>query len=108
MTWAVLVVLALLLGGLVWFLRRSTVQVPANLDLERTHEHFHAHVELLGILVEPGDAVQVEEAPSTLEYGEIRKVETRAVVRRASWLRRKWTKLVGFSEFYELYDVGFE
>jgi hypothetical protein len=107
MAW-ILALAAVFIAGLIWFNWRSTVRVPCELDLERTHDHFHAHVELMGVLVEAGDAVQIEDAPDSLEYGEIRRIESRAVVKRASWLRRKWTRLVGSLEFYELYDVGFE
>jgi len=107
MIWGI-ILLGLVIGGVAWFQWRSTVRVPCSLDLERTHEHFHAHVELMGIFVEEGDAVLVESAPDTLEYGEIRRIESQAVVTRASWLRRKWTRLTGAFEFYELYDVGFE
>lgn len=91
-----------------WFLWRRTDRVPCTLDLERTHEHLHAHLELMGFEVEPGDSVLVRDAPSSIEYGETKRVESEAVVTRASWLRRQWTRLVGRFEFYELYDVGFE
>jgi hypothetical protein len=92
-----------------WFLRRTTIRVPCTLDLERTHEHFHAHLELVTeYLIEPGDAVQIANAPSDIEYGTQQVIQSEAVVKRASWLRRQWTKLVGRLEFYELYDVGFE
>jgi hypothetical protein len=92
----------------VWFLWRRTDRVPCTLDLERTHEHLHAHLELMGFEVEPGDSVLVRDAPISIEYGETRRLEGEAVVTRASWLRRQWTRLVGRFEFYELYDVGFE
>lgn len=91
-----------------WFLWRRTDRVPCTLDLERTHDHLHAHLELMGFEVEPGDSVRVENAPDSIEYGETRTVRSEAVVTRASWLRRQWTRLVGRFEFYELYDVGFE
>jgi hypothetical protein len=110
MSWGILAILAVATIGLgvLWFNRQRTVEVPCTLDLERTHEHFHAHVELLGVLADEGDAVRVTEAPSRLEYGEIRRIESRAVVRKASWLRRRWTRLVGVSEVQELFEVGFE
>ena len=93
----------------VWFFWYRTERVECTIDLERTHEHFHAHVELLEeIFPEAGDAIRVETAPSTLEYGERRTMESTAVVRRASRLRRWWTRFIGRFEFYELYDVGFE
>ena len=102
------VVAGIVLVLALWFVWRRSVRVPCTLDLERTHEHFHAHVELADILVEPGDAVHVHGAPTTLEYGTRSTLQSEAVVRRASWLRRQWTRLVGRFQFYELYDVGFE
>lgn len=102
----ILALVALIL--VVWFVWRRTDRVPCTLDLERTHEHLHAHLELMGFEVEPGDSVLVKDAPSAIEYGETRVLESEAVVTRASWLRRQWTRLVGRFEFYELYDVGFE
>lgn len=108
MPWGIVIVLGLVLAAVAWFNRRSTVEVPCTLDLERTHDHFHAHVELLGVLADEGDAVQIRQAPTTLEYGEIVRMESQAVVKKASWLRRKWTRLVGVSEVQELFEVGFE
>ena len=97
---------ALLLAA--WFARRRTVHVRCDIDLERTHEHLHAHVTLHGVQVEPGDAVLVEGAPERVGYGEKRTLTARATVRQASTLRRWWTKVWGIREFYQLYDVGFE
>jgi hypothetical protein len=99
-------VLVLLLA--VWFFRRRTVRVPCQLDLEATHDHFHAHVKLEGVEVGPGDAVRVERAPDRIDFGERTTLSSRAEVGRASWLRRRWTRLVGALQFQELYDVGFE
>jgi hypothetical protein len=104
----VLAALAVLAVLAVWFLWRRTVRVPCRLDLERSHEHLHAHLELMGFLPEPGDAVKVEEAPRSIEFDRTARLESQARVTRASWLRRQWTRLVGRLEFYELYDVGFE
>lgn len=96
------------LGLAAWFVRRRTVRVACDLDLERTHDHLHAHVTLHGVAVEPGDAVRVEGAPARLEFGEKRTLRASATVTRASGLRRWWTRVWGIREFYELYDVGFE
>ncbi|MEJ2502364.1 MAG: hypothetical protein P8177_03465 [Gemmatimonadota bacterium] len=95
-------------GLAVWFIWRRSTRVPCTLDLESTHDHLHAHLLLEGIDIDPGDAVSVFDAPDRIEFGERRLVQSEAVVRRASWLRRQWTRLVGRLEFYELYDVGFE
>jgi hypothetical protein len=103
--------IALATGGaalLAWFGWRRRVVVPCELDLEATHEHFHAHVALEGLLPNPGDAVQVEAAPTSIVFGERRSLRSSAQVRRASWPRRQWTRLTGRLQFYELYDVGFE
>lgn len=91
-----------------WFVRRRTVKVPCDLDLERTHEHLHAHVTLHGVEVHPGDAVRVDGAPARIAYGEKRTLTGSATVHQASGLKRWWTKVWGIREFYELYDVGFE
>jgi hypothetical protein len=92
----------------VWFVRRRRFVVPCSVELEATHDHFHAHVILDGFQVEPGDAVQLTEAPTAIPFGEIRAIRSQAEVRQASWLRRQWTRLVGRFELDELYDVGFE
>ena len=41
----------------VWFLRQRRFVIPCSVELEATHDHFHAHVVLEGFEVEPGDAV---------------------------------------------------
>jgi hypothetical protein len=106
LVWAALAALVLFL--VTWFFWQRTERVPCRIDLERTHEHLHAHVELLGFLPEPGDSVRVEDDIVTLDYGTTQTREAHAVVTRASALRRAWTRLTGRFEFYELYDVGFE
>lgn len=82
--------------------------VPCTVDLEATHDHFHAHVSLVGIEVGPGDAVLVRRTPSRIPFGEVRTFQSQAVVDRAGLLRRTWTRLVGRFGFQDLYDVGFE
>lgn len=97
---------ALMVAG--WFLMRRRVEVPCTIDVESTHDHFHAHVELEGVEVDPGDAVLVHGAPSRVPFGTQQQYASRATVERASWLRRQFVKLTGGTELYELYDVGFE
>jgi hypothetical protein len=105
-TWAALAALFVILA--IWFFWKRTERVPCRLELERTHEHLHAHVELMGFFPEPGDSVRVEDDIVTIEYGTTETREAEAVVTRASALRRAWTRFTGRFEFYELYDVGFE
>lgn len=98
--------LALVIPG--WFFWRRAIRVPCELDLESTHEHLHAHVDLRGVNVDAGDAVTVQGAPASVPFGERQTIETEAVVERASLIRRLWTRATGLREFHELYDVGFE
>ncbi len=91
-----------------WFVRRRRFVVPCSVELESTHEHFHAHVVLDGFEAEPGDAIRVTRAPTAIPFGEVQAIRSEAEVQQASWLRRQWTRLIGRFEFYELYDVGFE
>lgn len=102
-------------GGLivltVWFFWRSTARVPCTLEVESTHEHLHALLELEGFAPEPGDGVRMEPVPedfSDVPLGHRRRYASRAVVHRASLPRRLWTRLTGGFEFKELFEVGFE
>src|SRR5512134_2029874 len=103
---AAVLVLSVLLAA--WFSWRSRVRVPCTLDLEATHDHFHAHASLEGVTVHEGDQVQVHGAPSRIAFGEKRQVQTEATVRHASWPRRLLTRVIGTSHITDLYDVGFE
>ena len=103
-----LLLLMLAAAGLVWFAWRRSIRVPCTLDLEATHDHFHAHASLDGVHVREGDAVLVHDAPDRIPFGEKRTVATHATVRQASWPRRLMTRVVGTSHITDLYDVGFE
>jgi hypothetical protein len=104
--WSITGVAALAVAG--WFVMRRRFEVPCTIDLESTHDHFHAHVNLEGVEVDPGDAVLVHGAPSRIAFGTQQQIASKATVERASWLRRQFVKLTGGTELYELYDVGFE
>ena len=103
-----LVALAAASVGAAWYGMRRTRDVACSLDLEATQEHFHAHAALHGATVEAGDEVLVHGAPSRIPLGTRTTLDTRATVREASWLRRRWVRLTGGLAFHELYDVGFE
>lgn len=95
----------------VWFFWRSKARVPCTLDLESTHEHLHALLELEGFAPEPGDGVRMEpvtEDFSDVPLGRRSRHTSQAVVYRASLPRRLWTRLTGGLEFKELFEVGFE
>lgn len=91
-----------------WLFRRTTGVVPAVLDLEASHEHFHAHADLGPVQVNEGDAVLVHDAPSRIPFGTSRTVQTKATVAHASWPRRALVRVFGTSHVTELYEVGFE
>lgn len=82
--------------------------VPCSVDLEATHEHFHAHVDLGDVQVGPGDEVFVRGLPSKIAIGEKRTFTSQAEVDRAGFFKRAWTRLTGRFGFQDLYDVGFE
>lgn len=104
--WGVAAVTAVLVA--IWFVATRRVDVPCTVDLESSHDHFHAHVDLKGVEVDPGDQVLVHNTPTRVPFGTQRTFDSTATVRRASWLRRQFVKLTGGTELYELYDVGFE
>jgi hypothetical protein len=95
------------LGG-TWYMMTRKSEVPCTVDLEMTHDHFHAHVDLKGVEVDPGDEVLVRNTPSRMAFGTTTTFESSAEVKRASWLKRQIVKLTGGTEIHELYEVGFE
>jgi hypothetical protein len=92
----------------VWYAMSRRSEVPCTVDLEMTHDHFHAHVDLKGVEVDPGDEVLVRNTPSRIAFGTQQTFESSAEVKRASWLKRQVVKLTGGTEIHELYEVGFE
>ena len=97
---------AALLAG--WYAVTRRSEVTCTVDLEATHDHFHAHVDLKGIEVNEGDAVLVHNTPDRIPFGTVRQFESTATVYRASWFKRQLVRLFGSSEISALYEVGFE
>ncbi len=91
-----------------WMPGRRTVDVPCAVDIEQTHDSFHAHAVPYGIDIRPGDVVLVHGAPVDISFGDHITCECRATVARAGWLARTWTQMSGMFELTELYEVGFE
>lgn len=88
--------------------RRQRYEFPCTVEIEHTQKSLHAHVEIdADFVVEPGDEVLVQNAPTQVPYGERIVVKRTAVVTRASGVERAWTKLSGMLELTELYDVSF-
>ena len=65
-------------------------RVPCVVDLEATHDHFHAHVDLGAVEVGPGDSVLVADTPTHIRFGERRRYPASATVRHAGPLARAW------------------
>jgi hypothetical protein len=89
-------------------LGRRRFECPCTVEIENTPESLHAHVELDGdFVVEPGDEVQVIDAPPRPPYGDRIVARRTAVVTRAGAVERLWTRMLGNLELTELYDVSF-
>ncbi len=90
-----------------WLLAGPTLHVPCTIDVEHTADSLHAHVELQGCEVEPGDTVVVHGAPTDVPFGQKVFCHGRATVTRAGLLDRLWTQLTAHLELTELYEVSF-
>jgi len=88
-------------------LGRERIDVPCTIEIAHTWESLHAHVELEGIDVEPGDEVHVQGGEIVVPYGESRVLRRMATVTRASAPERLWVKLTGDFEFMELLEFSF-
>jgi hypothetical protein len=86
---------------------RRRVEVPCTVEIEHSHDSLHAHVELDGVEVLPGDTVLVHEAPGLVAYGERLVVARRATVVRGGWLDRLWARVREPFDLTELYEVSF-
>ena len=79
-----------------------------RVEIEQSADHFHAHVELAdNLAIYPGDRVQVHGEPIMVSFGEKVSFDRTATVQRAGHLRRVWTKISGYFEMAELYEVSF-
>ena len=87
---------------------RRSFEIPCTIEIEQTHDNFHAHLTLDGnITIEPGDSVRVHGEPIRLAFGHKLTERRRATVTRAGLLRQIWTKMTSRFELQELYDVSF-
>lgn len=82
--------------------------VPCTVEIEQTSETLHAHVVLDGdIEIQPGDAVTVHNAPTSVNFGERLVVRRTATVVRGGLLGRMRAIVEGYLELTELYEVSF-
>jgi hypothetical protein len=90
-----------------WITGRRVFEVPCTVELEQTPASLHAHVDLDGIEVGPGDSVRVHSAPTRVGFGQRLVCQRRATVVRAGWLGRLWVRAIAPFELTELYEVSF-
>jgi hypothetical protein len=88
-------------------LAKKVIDVPCTIEIEHTWESLHAHVELDGVTVEPGDEVHVQGGDIIVPYGERRTLKRMATVTKASAPERLWIKMTGDFEFMELLEFSF-
>ena len=84
-----------------------TIRVPCTVEIEHTAESLHAHVELEGVDIGPGDEVTVHGAPTHIPFGERAVFDCEATVVRAGPIERLKARVEGYLELTELYEVGF-
>lgn len=91
-----------------WWRASRCVDLPCTIEIEQTHDFFHAHVALDGDLeIRPGDRVLVHGAPVKIAFGEKFSERRAATVERANWLTRCWTMIAAHLLLRELYEVSF-
>ena len=88
-------------------LTRKTLDVPCTIEIENTWESLHAHVELDGVEVEPGDEVHVHGGEIVVPYGERTTLHRMATVTKAAAPERLWIKMTGDLEFMALLEYSF-
>jgi hypothetical protein len=84
-----------------------TVEVGCVVDVEQSREWLHAHVELDGVEVRPGDCVLVHGAPTRVGFGEHRVRSCRATIHRAGPAARIWARFGAWFALTDLFEVGF-
>ncbi len=86
----------------------KVLEIPCTLEIEQTHDSFHAHLVLDGdIAIQPGDRVLVHGEPIHMVFGEKLCERRHATVTRAGLLRRAWTRFAARFSLQELYEVSF-
>jgi hypothetical protein len=90
-----------------WVTRGQAIDLPCTVDLEQTTESLHAHVEIEGIEIGPGDQVIVHGAPTHVEFGKRIVCNRRVTIVRAGVVGNMLAQLKGYLELTELYEVSF-
>lgn len=90
------------------FFTREIEKAPCTVEISHKFESLHAHVRLNnGMVIEPGDTVQVQGPEIMAPFGEIVREDREAIIIRDSGLERLWTRLTGDFEVMELCEFSF-
>jgi len=90
------------------FFTREIEKAPCTVEISHKFESLHAHVRLNnGMVIEPGDTVQVQGPEIMAPFGEIVREDREAIIIRASGIERLWTRLTGDFEVMELCEFSF-
>ncbi|ACI99495.1 hypothetical protein [Rhodospirillum centenum] len=91
-----------------WLPQGSVIaDIPCTVDIENTADSLHAHVELEGVEVGPGDTLLVHGAPTDIEFGHKGLHQCRATLIRASLFERTLIRVAAYLGLTELYEVSF-
>ena len=94
--------------NLLTLVRRHSFEAPCTVEIERSAQSLHAHVEIdADCELHPGDEVLLRDPPTEAPFGEQIVVRRMATITRASLPERIWTRLTANLELTELYDVSF-
>jgi len=90
-----------------WLLGGETIEVSADVDIEKSPLSFHAHAVPDGIDIQPGDTVLVHGVPTNIGFGDQLTCRCSATIVRGGAVGRWWAMVGGMFELHELYEVGF-
>ena len=82
--------------------------VPCRVMIGQTADSLHAHLEMDSVAINPGDIVQLVDAPETMNNATDVEYHARAMVKRAGAIRQMLTRFAGLFQILELIEVGFE
>jgi regulator of RNase E activity RraA len=83
------------------------ITAPCRIEIEQTRDSLHAHVEIDGVEIGPGDRVIIADAPGVTPFGESCVYERTATIMKANWFERIKAHIEGYLELTELYEAGF-
>ncbi len=87
---------------------RQREVAPCTVEVSHKFESLHAHVRFNnGAVIYPGDEVLVQGPEIMAPFGEVVREDRDAVIIRANWLERQWTRLTGDLEVMELCEFSF-